>query len=57
MMRQAEVGVGVVVANVSYEVVEELVIVGEFSVFNILADDVAEDTAEIFVSREGEEGT
>ena len=57
MVREAEVGVGVVVADVSDELVEELVVVREFSVFDILADDVAEDAAEILVSREGEEGT
>ena len=56
VVRKAEVGDGVVVANVPDEVVQELRIVREFTIFDILSDDVAEQAAEVFVSREGEEG-
>ena len=56
MVWEVEVGDGVVVADVSDEVAEEDGIIWEFSVFDILADDVAEQAAEVFVTREGKEG-
>lgn len=55
MVGEAEVGLGVVVADVGDHAGEEAFVVGEFSVFDVLADDVAEEAAEVFVAREGEE--
>lgn len=56
MMREPEVAYGIMVANVSDHVVEELLVVRELSVFDVLSDDVAKQAAEVFVTREGEEG-
>ena len=57
MMGEAEIGFGVVVADVSNHVAEKLLVIREFPVLDVLANDVAEEAAEILVTREGEEGT
>ena len=56
MMGEAEVADGVVVADVADHVADKAIVVGKLSVFDILSDDVAEESAEILVTREGEEG-
>ena len=55
MMREAEIGLRIVVADVSDQMVQELMVVGKLPILDILPDDVAENTTEILVSREGEE--
>jgi len=54
-MREAEIGLRIVVADVSDQMVQELMVVGKLPILDILPDDVAENTTEILVSREGEE--
>lgn len=56
MVWEPKVGDCVVVANVSDHVADEAFVVREFSVFDVLTDDVAEQAAEVFVTWEGEEG-
>ncbi len=53
VMGKPEVALGIVVANVADHVAEELLVVGEFSVFDVLADDVAEQASEVFVMGKG----
>ena len=52
-MGEAEVGLSVVITNVSDQAPEHRFVVRELSVFDILSDDVAKETAEVFVPREG----
>ena len=52
-MGKPEVALGIVVANVADHVAEKLFVVGEFSVFDVLTDDVAEQASEVFVTGEG----
>lgn len=54
MMREAEIGLRIVIADVPDQMVQELVVVREFAILDILTDDVAKNTAEILVTREGE---
>ena len=54
---QAEVAGGVVVADVFYHGAEEIFAVGEFAAFDISAQKIAKDAAEIFVAGERHEGT
>jgi len=56
-MGKPEVALGIVVANVADHVAEEFFVVGEFSVFDVLADDVAEQASEVFVTGEGHVGS
>jgi len=56
MMRKAKVADSIVVANVSDHVADEAFVVRKFSIFDILTDDIAKKAAEVFVTREGEEG-
>ncbi len=53
---EAEEAVGVVEADVGDEFGEGVEVVGEFAFFGFVADEVAEDAAEVFVAWEGEEG-
>ena len=55
MVRKREVGFGVIIADATNEIIEEILVVGNLSVFDIGADEVAEETTEILVTGVGEE--
>ena len=56
MMGESEVGLGVMIANIADHLADEAFVIRELPVFDILPDDIAEETAEVFVAWEGEEG-
>ncbi len=53
-MREAEIGLRIMLADVYDQMVQGLVVVREFAILDIVTDDVAKNTAEILVTREGE---
>ena len=52
-MGKPEVALGIVVANVADHIAEELFVVWEFSVLDVLTDDVTQQASEVFVTGEG----
>ena len=54
---ELEVVLGIVVRYVLYHAAEHLLIVGQQALFNVVAKDVAEQTAEVLMTRIAEERT
>ncbi len=55
MVGQPEVAHGVVIANIADHFAKQALVVGQLPVVDILADDVAKKTAEVFVAGERQE--
>ena len=47
----------VVIADVADHWADQIVVIGDFTVFHVCANEVAKDASEVFVSRIGHEGS
>ena len=56
MMGESKVVHGIVVANVTDHITNKWFVVRQFSVFDILSDNIAEETSKILVTRKGKKG-